>query len=159
MLTQRSRYALRAMLFLAEAPAGSPPIPMNRIAAEANVPRKFLELILVQLRASGVIRSKVGKGGGHELLQDPAGISLLAILRTIDGPIAPLPCLSLTAYSRCDDCTDEATCGPRRLMMGVHQASLEVMSNTTLADALETTGSRSRAPGKAKKSSPKSRKS
>jgi len=158
MLTHRAKYALKALLHLANH-SGEGPISASSIAEHEQIPLKFLELILVQLRASGVIRSKVGKGGGHELLQDPAGISLLAILRTIDGPIAPLPCLSLTAYSRCDDCTDEATCGPRRLMMGVHQASLEVMSNTTLADALETTGSKSRAPGKAKKSSPKSRKS
>ena len=137
MLTHRAKYALKALLHLANR-RGMGPISAALIAEQEQIPLKFLELIMVQLRAAGVIRSKVGKGGGHELLQDPAAISLLAILRIIDGPIAPLPCLSLTAYSRCDDCTDESTCGPRRLMMGVHQASLEVMSNTSLADALGT---------------------
>ena len=150
MLTHRAKYALKALLHLANQ-RGKGPISASSIAEQEQIPLKFLELILVQLRAAGVIRSKVGKGGGHELLQDPASISLLAILRIIDGPIAPLPCLSLTAYSRCDDCTDESTCGPRRLMMGVHQASLEVMSNTSLADALGTSDSRARPAQKTKK--------
>lgn len=154
MLTHRAKYALKALLHLANH-SGEGPISASTIAEHEQIPLKFLELILVQLRAAGVIRSKVGKGGGHELLQAPADISLLAIVRTIDGPIAPLPCLSLTAYSRCDDCVDESTCGPRRLMMGVHQASLEVMSNTSLADALDTAGSRSRISSKPKKLIPK----
>lgn len=135
MLTNRAKYALKALLHLARH-RGEGPVQAARIAESEHVPLKFLELILVQLRAAGVIRSKVGKGGGHELNKDPADITLLAIVRTIDGPIAPLPCLSVTAYTRCDDCADEDTCGTRRLMMGVHQASLEVMSHTTLADAL-----------------------
>ncbi len=135
MLTHRAKYALKALLHLANH-SGEGFIPASSIAEHQQIPLKFLELIVVQLRAAGVIRSKVGKGGGHALLQAPQDISLLAIVRIIDGPIAPLPCLSLTAYSRCDDCADEAVCGPRRLMMGVHQASLEVMSRTSLADAL-----------------------
>ena len=158
MLTHRAKYALKALLHLANH-SGKGPISAASIAEQEQIPLKFLELILVQLRAAGVIRSKVGKGGGHELLQAPAAISLLAILRTIDGPIAPLPCLSLTAYSRCDDCADESTCGPRRLMMGVHQASLEVMSNTSLADALGTPGSGARPakePKKIRRKAPKS---
>jgi Rrf2 family protein len=138
MLTHRAKYALKALLHLARQ-RGKGPVSAALIAECEHIPLKFLELILVQLRAAGVIRSKVGKGGGHELLQAPADISVLAIVRTIDGPVAPLPCLSLTAYVRCDDCADEQTCGPRRLMMGVHQASLEVMSRTTLADAMSET--------------------
>ena len=137
MLTHRAKYALKALLHLANH-RGEGPIPAARIAEQENVPLKFLELILVQLRAAGVIRSRVGKGGGHELNQDPRTVSLLTIVRTIDGPIAPLPCLSLTAYTRCDDCADEATCGTRRLLMGAHQATLDAMSKTSLADALKS---------------------
>ena len=104
MLTQRSRYALRAMLFLATAPAGSPPIPMNRIAAEANVPRKFLELILADLREAGLLHSHRGKMGGYCLSRPTHLISLGEIIRVIEGPLALVPCVSRTAYRRCADC-------------------------------------------------------
>ena len=87
MLTQRSRYALRAMIFLAQAPAGSPPIPMGRIASEANVPRKFLELILAELREAGLLHSHRGKHGGYCLARPVHLISLGDVIRTIEGPL------------------------------------------------------------------------
>ena len=107
MLTQRSRYALRAMLFLARAPAQSPPIPMTRIAAEANVPRKFLELIFADLRDAGLVHSHRGKLGGYCLSRPSHLISLGDIIRVIEGPLALVPCVSRTAYRRCADCADE----------------------------------------------------
>ena len=110
MLTQRSRYALRAMLYLAEAPAGGPPIPMNRIAEHANVPRKFLELILADLREAGFLHSHRGKTGGYCLSRPTHLISLGEIIRVIEGPLALVPCVSRTAYRRCTDCKSEATC-------------------------------------------------
>ena len=113
MLTQRSRYALRAMLFLAEAPAASPPIPMGKIAVAANVPRKFLELILADLRDAGFIQSTRGKMGGYVLARPAHLISLGDVIRVIEGPLALVPCVSRTAYRRCNDCRDEATCAIR----------------------------------------------
>ncbi len=135
MLTQRSRYALRAMLFLAEAPASSPPIPMNRIATGANVPRKFLELILADLREAGFLHSHRGKMGGYLLARPKHLISLGEIIRVIEGPLALVPCVSRTAYRRCADCKDEATCVIRHAMMRVRDETARILDGTSLADA------------------------
>ena len=136
MLTQRSRYALRAMLHLAEAPAGGPPIAMNRIAAAANVPRKFLELILADLRGAGLLHSHRGKAGGYCLSRPVHLISLGEIVRVIEGPLALVPCVSRTAYRRCTDCRDEASCAIRHAMARVRDETARILDGTSLADAL-----------------------
>ena len=135
MLTQRSRYALRAMIFLGGAPAGSPPIPMTRIAAEANVPRKFLELILADLREAGFLHSHRGKMGGYCLSRPSHLISLGEIIRVIEGPLALVPCVSRTAYRPCLDCKDEATCAIRLTMARVRDETARILDGTSLADA------------------------
>ena len=134
MLTQRSRYALRAMIVLAEGPAGGPPMPMNRIAARANVPRKFLELILADLRAAGFLDSYRGKLGGYRLTRPTHLISLGEIIRVIEGPLALVPCVSRTAYRRCTDCHDEATCAIRHAMLRVRDETARILDGTSLAD-------------------------
>lgn len=134
MLTNRAKYAIKALLHLARR-RGEGPVGAGTIAETEHIPLKFLELIMLQLRNHGLIRSKVGKGGGHELVKDPEEITLLTVVRIIDGPVAPLPCLSHTAYQRCDDCDDEKTCGTRKLFKSVHDAAVESMSSMTLADA------------------------
>jgi Rrf2 family protein len=134
MLTNRAKYAIKALLHLVHK-RGQGPVGAGVIAEAEHIPLKFLEIILLQLRNHGLIRSKVGKGGGHELVKEPEDISLLSVVRIIDGPVAPLPCLSHTAYQRCDDCDDEKTCLTRRLFKSVHDASVDIMSTTTLADA------------------------
>lgn len=135
MLTQRSRYALRAMLFLAQAPADSPPIPMGKIAQEANVPRKFLELILADLREAGFLISHRGKMGGYALSRPAHLISLGEIIRVIEGPLALVPCVSRTAYRRCTDCKDEAACAIRIAMLRVRDETARILDGTSLADA------------------------
>ncbi|WP_287980664.1 Rrf2 family transcriptional regulator [Sphingomonas sp.] len=135
MLTQRSRYALRAMLFLAEAPPASPPIPMTRIAAEANVPRKFLELILADLRDAGLLHSHRGKMGGYLLARPRHLISLGDVIRTIEGPLALVPCVSRTAYRPCKDCKSEADCAIRHAMMRVRDETARILDGTSLANA------------------------
>src|SRR3546814_3749549 len=97
----------------------SAPVSMNFIAAEANVPRKFLELILTDLRQAGLVVSFRGKMGGFRLARPPHLISFGDIIRTIEGPLALVPCVSRTAYRPCNDCEDEATCAIRRAMMVV----------------------------------------
>jgi Rrf2 family protein len=134
-LTQRSRYALRSLLFLATAPVGSAPIPMTRIAAEANVPRKFLELILADLREAGLVLSHRGKHGGYLLARPAHLISLGDIIRTIEGPLALVPCVSRTAYRRCTDCKDEAACAIRQAMARVRDETARILDGTSLADA------------------------
>lgn len=136
MLTQRSRYALRSMLFLAQQPAGGPPVPMNRIAAEANVPRKFLELILADLREAGLLHSHRGKMGGYCLSRPAHLISLGDIIRVIEGPLALVPCVSRTAYRPCKDCRDETACAIRRAMARVRDETARILDGTSLADAV-----------------------
>ena len=135
MLTQRSRYALRAMLFLAEAPVGSPPIQKNRIATGANEPRKILELILADLREAGFLHSHRGKMGGYLLARPKHLISLGEIIRVIEGPLALVPCVSRTAYRRCADCRDEASCAIRHAMLRVRDETARILDGTSLADA------------------------
>ena len=136
MLTQRSRYALRAMLYLATQPVGGPPVPMNRIAAAANVPRKFLELILAELRESGLLHSHRGKAGGYCLSRRAHLISLGEVIRVIEGPLALVPCVSRTAYRPCADCSDEAACAIRIAMARVRDETARILDGTSLADAV-----------------------
>lgn len=135
MLTQRSRYALRAMLFLATQPVDGAPTPMTRIAAEANVPRKFLELILADLREAGFLHSTRGKMGGYHLARPSHLISLGEIVRVIEGPLALVPCVSRTAYRACLDCKDEATCAIRQAMARVRDETARILDGTSLATA------------------------
>ncbi|MBN2973909.1 Rrf2 family transcriptional regulator [Roseomonas aeriglobus] len=135
MLTQRSRYALRAMLFLATQKPGGPPVPMNRIAVAANVPRKFLELILADLREAGFLHSHRGKAGGYCLSRPAYLISLGEVIRVIEGPLALVPCVSRTAYRPCTDCRDEAACAIRRAMARVRDETARILDGTSLADA------------------------
>lgn len=136
MLTQRSRYALRAMIFLAGQPADGTPTPMNRIAEAANVPRKFLELILTDLREAGFLHSFRGKAGGYCLARPVHLISLGEIIRVIEGPLALVPCVSRTAYRPCKDCKDEATCAIRLAMARVRDETARILDGTSLADTL-----------------------
>ncbi len=133
MLTNRTKYAIKALLHLARQ-RGLGLCQAKAIAAEERIPRKFLELILADLRHARLIRSKAGNGGGHELARPPAAIPLLEVIRVIEGPAAPLPCLSRTAYARCADCPDEHACGTRRLLASIYQATFDQLSSTTLAD-------------------------
>lgn len=135
MLTQRSRYALRAMFVLAAEKPGGAPYPMSRIASEAQIPRKFLEIILGELRNAGFVTSTRGKMGGFHLARAAHLISLGDIIRTIEGPLALVPCVSRTAYRRCTDCRDEAVCAIRRAMLRVRDETARILDGTTLADA------------------------
>lgn len=136
MLTQRSRYALRAMLYLAQVPTGAPPTSMTRIAEAANVPRKFLELILADLREAGLLDSHRGKMGGYVLARPNHLISLGEVIRVIEGPLALVPCVSRTAYRRCADCADEADCAIRQAMARVRDETARILDGTSLADAI-----------------------
>ena len=134
MLSQKTRYALRALLHLAEADAGRS-VQAQEIAADQQVPRKYLELILLDLKHAGFVTSRRGPGGGYVLAKDPRAISFADVIRVTDGPIALVPCASANFYSRCDDCHDEARCAIRRVMIQVREDTLRTLAHTTLADA------------------------
>lgn len=116
---------------------GTAPLSMNFIAQEATVPRKFLELILTDLRQAGLVMSFRGKTGGFRLAKPPHLISFGDVIRIIEGPLALVPCVSRTAYRRCTDCKDEATCAIRRAMMVVRDDTARILDGTSLADAIE----------------------
>jgi Rrf2 family protein len=136
MLSQKARYALRALFLLARRPA-STPVMIAEIAAEARVPRKFLEQILLELKKRGMLHSVRGKHGGYTLGRPPDKISFAEVIRAIDGPLALSPCVSVTAYRRCDDCIDEATCTLRKILLAVRDSTAKILETRTLADSLE----------------------
>lgn len=137
MISQRARYAFKALFRLARAGVGES-VQIKDICEADQIPRPFLEQILLELKRSGFLGSRRGKEGGYFLLRDPSQISIASVLRLLDGPFAPLPCLSKTAYQRCDDCADEASCDLRRVFAEVYGKMLNVLESQTLASALKT---------------------
>jgi Rrf2 family protein len=135
MLSQKARYALHALFVLA-ARQSADPMMIADIAAEAKVPRKFLEQILLDLKKRGVVHSHRGKYGGYTLGRTPEEISFAEVLRIIDGPLALSPCASRTAYRKCDDCEDENACAIRRLLLQVRDATSELLEKSTIAQAI-----------------------
>ncbi|MFO1070663.1 MAG: Rrf2 family transcriptional regulator [Geminicoccaceae bacterium] len=136
MLSHKAKYALRALLMLARQQDDSL-LQVAEIAEQENVPRKFLEAILGELAKDGVLASQRGKGGGYRLARPADTVTLGQIVRLIDGPLAPVPCASVTRYRRCDDCPDERTCAIRPVMRRVRDAIADVLDRTTLSDVIE----------------------
>ena len=107
---------------------------ISEIAKSENISHKFLESILLTLRKAGLLGSKKGKGGGYYLLKEPAEILMTDVIRSLEGPIAMVPCVSLNFYEKCDDCPDENACSVHKLMIQVRDNTLKVFRNTSLAD-------------------------
>lgn len=140
MITQKMKYALKALLALAdEAARPSPqPLTIEEIARRSGAPKRFLEHILLEIRNAGAIASIRGRSGGYSLIKAPRDISISEMLRLIDGPIAPLPCLSRRSYQRCEDCTDEASCRIRKVFAEVFWSYLLIIESLTLEDMLRS---------------------
>lgn len=136
MLSKKTRYALKALVVLGKN-FSQAPLQISRIASEENIPKKFLEQILLDLRNAGLLFSKKGAGGGYGLIKDPAEIYLVQVLRLTGGPVALLPCVSINFYQKCDECINEGTCGVRDVFMDVRNATLKVLSETSIADIIE----------------------
>ena len=130
MLTMRAKYALRAMCALARSEQAR--LPAHAIAAESRAPGKFLEAILLDLRAAGFVDSRRGHNGGHELARPAEQIMVGDLIRAIDGPLAPVRCASVTAYQPCSDCTDPHACGLRVLMREARDALCSVLDRRSL---------------------------
>ena len=126
---------MKALLMLA-AEYDQGPILIADIATSQFIPKKFLELILLELKKHGLLQSRKGKGGGYFLAKHPESITLGQVIRFMDGPIALVPCVSQTAYMKCDDCLDEATCGIRIVMKEVRDVMGRILDGTTLADVI-----------------------
>ena len=134
MLSQKARYALHALIVLARRDSDEPMLIAD-IAEEANAPRKFLEQILLELKKRGIVRSQRGRQGGYLLGRAAKDISFADVIRISDGPLALAPCVSVTAYHRCDDCIDEKVCALRRVLMQARDATAAVLEASTIAAA------------------------
>ena len=132
MLSKRAKYAIKALLALAEH-GRDEPLRIADLAQKEQIPPKFLELILLGLKNQGVLQSRKGKGGGYLLARDPKDIYLGQIVRMFDGPLAPVPCASQTAYVPCSDCPHEAVCGVHLAIKAVRDATARVLDGTSLA--------------------------
>lgn len=137
MISKKAKYALKALKVLAQEYETKKPLLISYIAEKENIPKKFLEAILLDLRNQGVLQSQKGKGGGYLLRIPPSQLSFSKVLRVIDGPIAPTLCVSLYFYGKCDDCADENTCTLRSVMEKWRDANLAVLDNTTLDELIQ----------------------
>lgn len=134
-ITQKTKYALKALIFLAKEKERGP-ILISEISERERIPRKFLELILLELKNHGFLQSKMGKGGGYYLSRPPESIFLGSVIRIFDGALAPLPCASKRYYRKCEECIDENTCEIRQVMLEVKAAILQILDKTSVADTL-----------------------
>jgi Rrf2 family protein len=131
-LTRKSKYGLKALLLLArEHDRGA--LSAAEIAARERIPEKFLQGILLDLCRRGIVRSKRGAGGGYRLAREPAAINFGEVIRLLEGPLALTPCVSQTAYHRCDECADERGCGIRLVMKEVRDQTARILEGASLA--------------------------
>ena len=138
-ISKRGEYALRALIDFGIAhELGRPLMKIGELVEKERLPVKFLEQILTQLRGAGYIETTRGKAGGYYLAKPPREISLGQVIRLIDGPLAPISCVSVTAYERCT-CPDEAHCGLRMLMLDVRNAIARILDRYVLGDVVEIT--------------------
>lgn len=137
MINKKTKYALKALIYLADKSSPSRPVLIAILAEKERIPKKFLEVILLDLKNNGILQSRKGKGGGYCLAQPAASVKLSQIMRIIEGPIAPLPCLSKTAYRKCDECRDEETCSIRIILKDHYEEQLKFYEKTTLQDMLD----------------------
>jgi len=133
MLSKKCQYALHALLYMVEREP-TDRMTIQGIAEGKNIPKKFLEVILYDLQKAGILGSKKGKFGGYYLKRDPVEVSVLEVVRLMDGAVAMLPCVSLNFYKSCGRCEDETTCGINKLFSAVRDETLKILSATTLAE-------------------------
>lgn len=143
-ISKRTQYGLKALLALGQR-FREGPVLIAVLASEESIPLKFLEAILLELKENGLLESKKGRGGGYRLSRPPSTITLGSVIRMMEGPLAPLPCASETAFRPCQECSDIETCGTRIIMRQVRDAMATVLDKTTLADLLERVNAAKRA--------------
>ena len=141
MLTKKPQYAYRALTVLAKRQAQEEDATLwtsaRDIVAASPMSLKFLEQILVDLKAGGIIKSRRGPTGGHALSGPAEDILLAKVIRLMDGPIAPLSCVSLHFYERCEDCVEE-DCGLHRMMVEVRDAQLSILESRSVVDLIKS---------------------
>lgn len=131
MLTKKGKYGLKALIAFARLPAGETAFS-GEIALANQIPKKFLDTILLELRNAGIVRSRKGPSGGYALSRPASEIRIGHAIRVIDGPLAPIRCASRTAYEACEDCYDPASCLVRKAMTQVRDAMSDILDGLTL---------------------------
>ncbi|HZT33460.1 MAG TPA: Rrf2 family transcriptional regulator [Bryobacteraceae bacterium] len=134
-ISKKTKYGLQALIALSRR-YGEGPVLIATIAREESIPLKFLELILLELRNAGVVESRKGRHGGYQLSRPPSQITMGSAIRKMEGPLAPLPCASETAFRPCEECRDVERCGTRIVMRKVRDAIANILDTTTLADVV-----------------------
>lgn len=137
MLSKKAKYGLTALIHLARN-QNKGPVLISVLASEGRIPKKFLELILLELKNEGILQSKKGKGGGYSLARPAELIRIGHVVRVMDGPLAPIACVSETAYEKCVECTDEKTCPIRVVMKQVRDAIANILDSTTLSELIKS---------------------
>lgn len=135
MLSKKTKYALHALEYLG-IKKNNNPVLISEISEQKRIPRKFLEVILLELKTLEIVSSKKGKGGGYFLIKHPKDISLAVIIRSFNGPISLVPCISKNYYKKCEDCIDETLCGISKVMLEVRDQTLKIFENQSLNDIL-----------------------
>ncbi|MEP6682057.1 MAG: Rrf2 family transcriptional regulator [Parafilimonas sp.] len=151
MLSRKTKYAINALVYLARESKNGEPVQISRIAESENIPRKFLEAILLELRHAGMLNSRKGKTGGYYLQQTPAEINIADVMRLFDGPIALLPCVAYKYYERCEECVDEVTCGIRSVFSDVRSETVRALKRATLAEIIKRSEALKKETGQQKK--------
>ncbi len=139
-ISKKTKYGLQALFTLTRR-YGQGPVLIATLAKEDDIPLKFLESILLDLKSRGIVQSKKGPRGGYQLSEPPSKITVGSIIRLMEGPLAPLPCASETAYRACDDCADVGHCGTRIVMRQVRDAIAGVLDSITLEQVVRQAGS------------------
>lgn len=135
MLSKKAKYGINALVYLAKKYEQGP-LLIGDIARHENIPKKFLEAILLDLKNAGILGSKKGRGGGYYLIKSPDEVNMAEVVRLFDGAIAFLPCVTHRYYERCDECKDEKVCGIRSLFKEVRDQTVNLLKNNTLSDII-----------------------
>lgn len=136
MISKKTKYGLQALVTLAKRYEEQKPLLISEISEANRIPKKFLELILLELKNNGILSSRKGKGGGYLLAKHPDLIPVGSVVRVLEGALAPVPCVSHTAYQKCDECINESECEIRLIMKEVRDATAAILDGTSLEDLI-----------------------
>lgn len=147
MLSKRSKYAINALVYISKQAEldVDRKVQSAEISEAQNIPKKFLEAILLDLKNNGILGSKMGRGGGYYLRKKPADVNLADVHRIFDGAIGLLPCVTYNYYEKCEECRDEETCGIREAILEVRNATVDILKQNTLEQILKTEQEKMRA--------------
>jgi Rrf2 family protein len=136
MITKKSKYAIKALIYLAKKKETNTPVLIEEISKEERIPKKFLEAILLDLRKAGYLGSKKGKGGGYYLIKAAEEINMAEVLRIFDGPIALIPCVAHKYYEPCEECLDEVTCPIREVFRVIREQTVATLKENSFSELL-----------------------